>query len=281
MKSFVKNSLSLSAGALALAFAASGSSAFAATPIKGCGLLSSPGAYVLANDIINPAMPSTGGFCIFATVDRVTLDLAGHTIHSSGHTGSAIAGEKSFVVRNGTIEGFQFAVDAANNATVENLVIDSVAATAIDVIDGRIEGNTIIKADTGIVASGPSIIARNFMKDMRVGMFIGDVANSASIVRDNVILPSGSGISGGSAADAEIGLIADNTIRIPNPTAQTNSAIFLNPCVGALVTANMVNQFPATANFDASCQVVGNVVDSVAGALRTPESVAGALGTRK
>jgi hypothetical protein len=250
MKSFARNSLSLSAGALAFAFAAAGSSAFAATPITGCGGLSSPGSYVLANDIINPAMPSTGGFCVLAGVDRVTLDLAGHTIHSSGHTGTAIGGVDSFVVRNGTIEGFEFGVNAGRHATVENLVFDSVKA-AIDVVDGRVDGNTIVNTPSGIITSLPSIIARNFMKDVSSdGIFYG----ALSIVRDNVIVSSGRGIDGGSAADPEIGLIADNVVLAPVVS------IFLNPCHGALITANMLTQFPSLANQDASCVAVDNAL---------------------
>jgi hypothetical protein len=174
---------SLSAGALALAFAAAESSAFAATPVTGCGALSSPGSYVLANDIINPALPSGGGVCIIVNVDRVTLDLAGHTIHSSGQTGVAISGLHSFVVRDGTIEGFQIGVAAGPTATVENLVFDSVKSTAIEIVDGRVEGNTIVNTPDGILTGGPSIIAGNFMKDVSND---GIQYRAVSIVRDNV-----------------------------------------------------------------------------------------------
>jgi hypothetical protein len=251
MKSFARTSISLCAGALALAFAAAESSAFAATPIAGCSVLSAPGSYVLANDIINPALPSTGGFCILASVDRVTLDLGGHTISSSSSTASAIGGEHSFVVRNGTIKGFKFAVAAGPNATVENLVIDSVAATGINVVDGRVEGNTIVNTPDGIVTDRPSIIARNFMKDDNSD---GIQYSAVSVIRDNVIVSSGRGIDGGSAADAEIGLIADNVVRAPVVS------IFQNPCHGGLITANMLTQFPALANNDGSCVPVGNAL---------------------
>jgi Periplasmic copper-binding protein (NosD) len=243
MKSFAKNSISLTASALALAFAAAGSSAFAATPITRCSLLSSPGSYVLANDIINPAMPANGGICIQATVDRVTLDLAGHTIHASSQTGAAIAGPNSFVVRNGTIEGYQEAVDAQGHATIENLVIDSVRGTAISVADGRVEGNTIVKANQGIKADGSSIIVGNFMKDVATGIGAG----TGAIVRDNVIVPSSTGIVEQNEAPG-IGLIADNVIR------NAPVSILLNPCVGALITANMLSQFPVENG--ASCNII-------------------------
>ena len=111
MNSFARHSLSLSAGALALACAAG--PALAATPITGCRVLSSPGSYVLTADIINPAL-NVNKACFEAIVDRVTLDLGGHTISSSNQTGTAILGLNSFAVRNGTIKGFERTVLAGS-----------------------------------------------------------------------------------------------------------------------------------------------------------------------
>jgi hypothetical protein len=246
MKSFARNSVFLSAGALALAFAAAESAAFAATPITRCSLLASPGSYVLANDIINPPMRATGGVCIQATVDRVTLDLAGHTVHASAQTGTAISGLNSFVVRNGTIEGFALAVGGTSHATVENLVIDGASSTGIAVVDGRVEGNTVVNTTEGISTAGPSIINGNFMKDVQFGVVFG----ADSIVRDNVIVSGTIGIQSGNG-EADKGLIENNTVK-----GQSFHSLFLNQCQSTLVDGNLFNNNSILGQFDATCQVV-------------------------
>ena len=79
--------------------------------------------------------------------------------------------------------------------------------------------------------------------------------NSFRFFQDNVIVASTKGIAGGSAADPKIGFIANNVIR-----DASNAAVFLNPCVGVLVTANMLTQFPGLANQDGSCVAVDNAL---------------------
>ncbi|MCI0468304.1 MAG: hypothetical protein L0Y57_15110 [Beijerinckiaceae bacterium] len=214
MKSLARIFMSLGAGALVLSLAAAPNSAFAAASINSCRVLSAPGSYVLTADIINPVIPSSA-YCIQATADRVTLDLGGRTIQSSGTRGVAIRGANSFAVRNGTIKGFDQAVLTGGHATIENLVIDG-SNRGLYVFHGRIQGNTIVNVKDGIMFFGPTIATDNFVRtatNATNGMLGSpNIDNGASIVLRNAIL-GGSGALRGVRLLADGGLIANNIVR--------------------------------------------------------------------
>jgi hypothetical protein len=119
-----RNGKGLLRGLTLAAFAALGTmtcvaSAGAATAITECMTLSTfGGAYVLANDLA-----SCGGTCLVVANDRITIDLAGHTIAGSRcagcsateSAGSRIAdGAAGTTIKNGTITGFAVGVDLAS-----------------------------------------------------------------------------------------------------------------------------------------------------------------------
>ena len=90
------------------AFTLAPAPAVAVTPVSACGPLDKAGeTYVLTGDL------TTEGDCLRLFADRITIDLAGHTIDGRGGDGSAVwdfdLPRTGIVVKNGTIKNFGFA----------------------------------------------------------------------------------------------------------------------------------------------------------------------------
>src|SRR5262245_14529179 len=100
--------------------------AAAATPVSACGSLTKAGErYVLTGDI------GAAGNCFLVLADRITVDLAGHTITGPGaRTDSTGVGDENqartlTVVKNGTIKNFGAGIDLRNStrSTIRNVTI--------------------------------------------------------------------------------------------------------------------------------------------------------------
>jgi hypothetical protein len=126
------------------------------TPIKACQTISQPGSYELAGNL------TATGDCLVITTDFVTIDLAGFLISGAANTGVGIGfapkfvGHEGFAVRNGSISGFQAAVDVfigPGAQIVEGLRVFG-AATGI-AASGIVKGNTVQGVGSiGILATG-------------------------------------------------------------------------------------------------------------------------------
>lgn len=85
--------------------------------------INNPGSYVLTGNIGS----SVGGTAITVGADNVTLDLNGYTVGSGANSGNGVilsSGLTKFVLRNGTISGFNVGVALAGNCTA--VVIEDV-----------------------------------------------------------------------------------------------------------------------------------------------------------
>lgn len=88
-------------------------------------VINNPGSYVLTGNIGS----SVGGTAITVGADNVTLDLNGYTVGTAATSGNGVilsSNLTKFVLRNGTISGFNVGVALANNCNcvvLEGLVI--------------------------------------------------------------------------------------------------------------------------------------------------------------
>jgi hypothetical protein len=163
--------------------------------IEKCQTLNQPGSYKLVRNL---SAPSGAKNCLVVGADFVTIDLAGFTI--SGTTspqftfGVTIDGfvVQGVAVRNGTISGFNDAVDldGASGSVVEGLRVfcgsGGGGITAVGIVKGntltncavginaggRISGNTVVGDTTGNginVNQGSTVIA-NTVTNNRIGI---------------------------------------------------------------------------------------------------------------
>jgi len=110
--------------------------------ITSCSDITSPGTYVLDNDLVLTDTSRTS--CINIQADNVTLDLNGHTITTTvnAYYGIYAPGwlqKHNYIeIRNGTISGFQIAITFSNyaNAVISNIRtnnnVNGISISAID-----------------------------------------------------------------------------------------------------------------------------------------------------
>jgi parallel beta-helix repeat protein len=90
---------------------------FAATPLPGtCGMnITTPGSYVLQDDILNCSTTSGPNAAITVTADDVELDLNGHTL----------SGGKTVDCKTASCSGYGVFINGASNVTIKNGTITS------------------------------------------------------------------------------------------------------------------------------------------------------------
>ena len=130
----------------------------AQTVLTSCGTISSPGSYVLGNDI------TASGICFTITTGGVGIDLRGHTLTGNGTGSGIVVGNGSnIVITNGTItnfgQGVQMSSNSSRNETIDRLNVSGNTGEGIS-IGGCCNTLTNIKANNtgniGIVIVGPN-----------------------------------------------------------------------------------------------------------------------------
>lgn len=131
----------------------------AATPVSSCGVISSPGEYVLAMNIIN----STAIYCINITSSDVIFDGAGFTIDGTGSSGT-----KGVYVYNST--------KSLTNVTVKNLGVADwyYGFYYVNVKTGSMINNTASSNVYGIILSQSSysILTNNTASLNNIGIML-------------------------------------------------------------------------------------------------------------
>jgi hypothetical protein len=175
--------------------------------ITTCGqTLSSPGSYILL-DHLGPC--SDDGIVIDS--DFVTVDLNGFVLSGDGSgdgIGTTSPGNKlGLVVRNGTIDTFNFGVRLyGNGSLVEDLVVVNSQDDGIAVGGGAtIRNNVVIEghADGITTSTGPTIIGNTVRQNLGTGIFPQE---GATVVNNTVSQNGGDGIF----AQKGVALIGNN-----------------------------------------------------------------------
>jgi hypothetical protein len=159
------------------------------TELTACGTITQPGSYVLANNL------TSSSDCLVIDADFVTVDLNGFLIQGAG-TGTGIVNppsvftHKGLTVRNGTIVGFVFGI----NAVAEALRVEGVYVTgntSHGIVMGQFSGSGIVKDSIVTDNGGEGIVA------------------SSAVVTGNVVLRNGTN----SGIDADHSTIIGNTVN--------------------------------------------------------------------
>ena len=163
--------------------------AAAPTELTACGTITQPGSYVLANNL------TSSSDCLVIDADFVTVDLNGFVIQGAG-AGAGIANppfvftHKGLTVRNGTIVGFLFGI----NAVAEALRVEGVYVTgntSHGIVMGQFSGSGIVKDSIVTDNGGEGIVA------------------SSAVLTGNVVMRSGTN----SGIDADHSTIIGNTVN--------------------------------------------------------------------
>ena len=147
------------------------------TKITTCQTISQPGSYELANNL------TATGDCLVITADGVTIDLAGFSIVGSNTTGRGISGTGlASAVRNGSISGFDTAVDIGTFSIVEGLRVfhnlRGISATGI------VKGNIASENFGGISATG-TVTGNYVFSNAREGLVAGQGSTLIGNTVDN------------------------------------------------------------------------------------------------
>jgi hypothetical protein len=224
-------------------------SAGAVTAIKSCGLLNTFGAtYVLANDI------SSCGPCLEVANDRITIDLAGHSISgscvgadfgdeiSAGVTDGGTSWQGT-TVKNGTITGFEVGVflpfstrNQILNLTVSANSLIGISVGEYSIVKGCVidkNGNTgIFLVCTPTPEGCPSFgsvldnVITDHLSNGGYGIFGGD----RLLVRDNTV------------ENNLIGISVGNSTNVSFNTSRSNVFGGLSAGNRSLVTGNTTNK---------------------------------------
>lgn len=193
---------------LATSVAALGVTAFGAhaapTPISACGAISSPGSYVLTNNL------TASGDCLRIRADDVTLDMDGFTMFGDGSGNAITVDATRFTVRNGSMIKFGVGIgllsysllDVPGNviervrisnmagwgvgggsATVRDSVFTGNGNTAMGLNEGSlVTGNRVVGNKAGIAVAQGSVVSGNVVHSNGNS---GIVANCPSLVLGN------------------------------------------------------------------------------------------------
>ncbi|MBW4618861.1 MAG: hypothetical protein KME17_05820 [Cyanosarcina radialis HA8281-LM2] len=153
-------------------------SAIAATNINTCTTISTPGSYIVTQNL------KANGNCILINTSFVTIDLGGHTLTGNG-TGFGISASSTtsfnnahqgIKIRNGTITNFQIGINfftsAARSVVVEETIVVANKSIGIAVDRGAtVRGNTVSgNGDRGILAKSSLIIENNVSQNGTFGI---------------------------------------------------------------------------------------------------------------
>jgi hypothetical protein len=145
------------------------------TPLRKCQTISQPGSYELADNL------TSTGSCLVIAADFVTVDLAGFSISGVPAIGAVgiltapSSGElRGIAVRNGSISGFDIAVDlhSAFGSFVEGLRVFAFGSPGGITANGIVKDNIVSGIrGTGISATG--IVTGNIASGNEEGIQVG------------------------------------------------------------------------------------------------------------
>jgi hypothetical protein len=181
------------------------------TEIDKCQAINQPGSYRLVKNLSAPS----GGSCLLLTTGRITIDLAGFSItgtsSQSTNNGGIIAappGGPGVAVRNGTISGFNLAVQLLGGSIVEGLrILCGPASTGISA-QGIVRDNTVSECQPGITADQGSTVTGNTV--------IGGITG------DGIVVNQGSTVIGNSVTNNSVGIDANCPSNLTNNTVLNN-----------------------------------------------------------
>jgi hypothetical protein len=203
--------LALALGATILVPGA-GAQAQGPTEISKCQTIDKSGSYILVNNLT----ASFGVSCLVITANFVTIDLAGFTISgttarsqnfTAGLTG--VGPVQGIAVRNGTISGFDGAVDLGGIAgsIIEELRLFCGGSSAGGIgAQGVVKGNTVTHCGNGI--SGAGTISGNTI--------VGDTSGNG------IDVDQGSTVIGNAVTNNRIGILANCPSNVTDNTAFNN-----------------------------------------------------------
>ena len=234
----LRQSLRALAVAAVAAFALGPSPATAVTFLPGCAQLTKAGeTYIVTSDIEWLG----NGACFLVNADRITLDLAGHTITGSGSSSARTTqgvvtpnGRTLTVVKNGTFKAFQFGVlEQGSRATIRNV-------TATD-------------SSVGIKV-GVSALVKDCTAQRNVsGVLVQDNGQvEGCLIEDNGFgIPGGGGLFGGRRllitrnivrGNDGVGINVDSSSTVTHNTVSANDGDGINVGPLSLVTGNTSNE---------------------------------------
>jgi len=182
-----------------------------ATNINNCGVITSPGSYVVTRNL------KVSGVCLDVRADYVTIDFDGFAITGDG-TGAGVSVQGSgLVVRNGTIAGFGVGISVGvPPGDVVGSVVERMRV--IDSANFGIGGGSMVVRDSVLTGNGNTAIA------------LGE----ASVITGNRVVGNRFGISALEGSTVSGNVVASNTqgglyVRCPSVVlgnAATSNSVF-------------------------------------------------------
>lgn len=246
----MKNSLYLRSGLLALVLLAAIPAALGATSITGPTVISSPGTYVLAQDIAGGNSPA-----IWVKSSGVTIDGNGHTIRGSGGSFGILVNKDGTTLSGVTIKnvrlqnwncGIYFKGVASSSASGVTAVSNGKAGINLRTTrDTTISGCTVSGNQQGILLwqdCDSNTISGNTMKDNSdMGLWLAGTGRTGSgIVYDSTGNTVSNNVATGNRYGLYLDFTRDNTVTGNRAANNDDHGIFLDYSSGNRVTSNTV-----------------------------------------
>jgi parallel beta-helix repeat protein len=219
----------------------------APTAIIACQPISTPGSYVLANNLF------TGGTCLGITASSVTIDLAGFEITSVSGSGIVAATSTTGItVRNGSIvspRAIGVDLSRADGSIVEGLRVQIFQQGGIDA-KGIVRGNTVFGVGPGGVSGLPGTIGisasgtvtDNYVSSVTDGISADGTVRGNTAVNNHrgIIVSVGSTVTGNTATGNNgAGIVANCPANLIGNTAVNNGTNFMTIGSGCFTTDNL------------------------------------------
>ena len=266
----MKNSLYLRSGLLALVLLAAIPAALGATSITGPTVISSPGTYVLTQDI-------TGGSpAIWVKSSGVTIDGNGHTIRGSGGSYGILVNNDGTTLSGVTIKnvrlqnwncGIYFKGVASSTASGVTAVSNGKAGINLRTTRGTtISGCTVSGNQQGILlwqdCDGNTITGNTMKDNSDMGLWMAGTGRTGSgIVYDSTGNTVSNNVATGNRYGLYLDFTRDNTVTGNRASNNDAHGIFLDYSSGNRVTSNTVTGHAQSGFvlFDsAGCSISGN-----------------------
>jgi hypothetical protein len=202
----------------------------APTQITACQTISTPGSYILANNL------NANGNCLMVNTSFVTINLNGFALRGNGTGfGIAVTGfPKGITIRNGTIRNFSTGVSLESDSLVERMYVTDNTGTGVSVGGSSIVRDNIITDNSTGLSAGSSLTRGTILTGNSVSRnFNGVRAGTGSIVVGNAstINENGDGFQIGSSSlvinnvsTNNPGLIASGFNVFSNSVVENNTA---------------------------------------------------------
>jgi hypothetical protein len=194
----------------------------ALTTITSCGYISSPGSYVVGNDL-----STSSGFCItLNSQGPVTLDCNHHRVFGSGGPSSDIdvQSANNFTITNCVLPSGISVTNSANGTVGPNDAIGESSSSRLGVINVNssnhvtLTGNSIYGKYWGTYSSSNTIIGNTFScSPLNLNYFIASAFGSSNVIQNNTI--NGVANPGGGVPQSGVGV--DDGILIQDENADT------------------------------------------------------------